>query len=107
MLLGGEINFLACSLRHDSVLIFNFSDMKRGCNIKNLRISSHAFGKNLRNQRTLIYQKNSYRIKAQKLPMIKQGVKTMNAEFIRTRALSQLSFVQVRPYATRSRCFSP
>ena len=32
--------------------------------------------------------------------MVKQGVKTMNAEFIRTSALSQLSFVQFRPYAT-------
>ena len=32
--------------------------------------------------------------------MLKQGVKTINAEFIRTRALSQLSFVQFRPYAT-------
>ena len=32
--------------------------------------------------------------------MVKQGVKTMNAEFIRTSALSQLSFVQLRPYAT-------
>ena len=34
--------------------------------------------------------------------MLKQGVKTINAEFIRTRALSQLSFVQFRPCAT---CF--
>ena len=32
--------------------------------------------------------------------MLKQGVKTINAEFIRTRALSQLSFVQFRPYAS-------
>ena len=32
--------------------------------------------------------------------MLKQGVKTINAEFIQTRALSQLSFVQIRPYAT-------
>ena len=31
--------------------------------------------------------------------MLKQGVKTINAEFIGTRALSQLSFVQFRPYA--------
>ena len=31
--------------------------------------------------------------------MLKQGVKTINAEFIRTRTLSQLSFVQFRPYA--------
>ena len=31
--------------------------------------------------------------------MLKQGVKTINAEFIRTRALSQL-FVQFRPYAS-------
>ena len=32
--------------------------------------------------------------------MLKQGVKTINIEFIRTRALSQLSFIQFRPYAT-------
>ena len=32
--------------------------------------------------------------------MLKQGVKTLNAEFIRTTALSQLSFVQFRHYAT-------
>ena len=32
--------------------------------------------------------------------MIKQGIKTMNAEFIQTCALFQLSFVQFRPYAT-------
>ena len=31
--------------------------------------------------------------------MLKQGVKTINAKFIRTRALSQLSFIQFRPYA--------
>ena len=31
--------------------------------------------------------------------MLRQGVKTINAEFIRTRALSQLSLVQFRPYA--------
>ena len=37
---------------------------------------------------------------AEKLPMLKQGVKTINAEFIRTCVLSQLSFVQFRPYAT-------
>ena len=32
--------------------------------------------------------------------MLKQGVKTINVDFILTRALSQLSFVQFRPYAT-------
>ena len=32
--------------------------------------------------------------------MLKQGVKTINAEFVRTRALSQLPFVQFRPYST-------
>ena len=31
-----------------------------------------------------------YHIIAQKLPMLKQGLKTIKAEFIRTRALSQL-----------------
>ena len=37
---------------------------------------------------------------AEKLPILKEDVKTINAEFIRTCALSQLSFVQFRPYAT-------
>ena len=32
--------------------------------------------------------------------MLKQGIKTINAEFIRTHALSQLSFVQLRLDAT-------
>ena len=32
--------------------------------------------------------------------MLKQGVETINIAFIRTRALSQLSFIQFRPYAT-------
>ena len=49
---------------------------------------------------------NSLSIKTQNskscehITMLKQGVKTTNAEFIRTRALSQLSFVQFRLYAT-------
>ena len=30
--------------------------------------------------------------------MIKQGIITMNAEFIQTHTLSQLSFIQLRPY---------
>ena len=34
------------------------------------------------------------------ITMLKQGVKAINAEFIRTCALSQLSFLQFRPYAT-------
>ena len=32
--------------------------------------------------------------------MLKQGVKTINAEFIQTHVLFQLSFVQFRPHAT-------
>ena len=32
--------------------------------------------------------------------MLKQGIKTINAKFIRTLSLPQLSFVQFRPYAT-------
>ena len=32
--------------------------------------------------------------------MLNQGVKTIIAEFIRTRALSQLYFVKFKPYAT-------
>ena len=50
----------------------------------------------------------SYDVTAQKHPMLKQGTKTINAEFIRTCELSQLffirfrpcAFVQLRPYAT-------
>ena len=30
--------------------------------------------------------------------MIKKGIITMNAEFIQTHTLSQLSFIQLRPY---------
>ena len=41
----------------------------------------------------------NYRIIAQKLPLLKQGVKTINDEFIQTHALSQLSVVLFRPYA--------
>ena len=49
---------------------------------------------------------NSLSIKTQNsksyehITMLKQGLKTINAEFIRTYALSQLSFVQFRPYST-------
>ena len=32
--------------------------------------------------------------------MLKEGLKTINTEFIRSRALSQLSFIQFKPYAT-------
>ena len=32
--------------------------------------------------------------------MLKQGLKTINTEFIRSQALSQLSFIQFKPYAT-------
>ena len=39
-------------------------------------ITSPVFSKKLRNQTTY-----NYRITAQKLPMLKQGVKTFNAEF--------------------------
>ena len=42
----------------------------------------------------------NYRIIAQKLAMLNQGVKTIFAEFIRTLVLSQLYFVQFKPYAT-------
>ena len=44
----------------------------------------------------------NYRVTAQKLPMLKQGMKTINAEFIRTCELSQLFFVKFRLYAFRS-----
>ena len=36
----------------------------------------------------------------QKLPTLKQDVKTIKAEFIQTHALSQFCFSQFRPYAT-------
>ena len=42
----------------------------------------------------------NYCIIAQKLPLLKQGVNTINDEFIQTHALSQLSVVLFRPYAT-------
>ena len=42
----------------------------------------------------------NYRIIAQKLPLLKQGVNTINDEFIQTHAVSQLSVVLFRPYAT-------
>ena len=63
---------------------------------------SHVFSKNLRNQRTSRYQKIlcNYYIIAQKLLILKQGLKTINAKFIQTHALSQLSFVQFRLSAT-------
>ena len=32
--------------------------------------------------------------------MLKEGLKTINIEFIRSQALSQLSFIQFKPYAT-------
>ena len=56
--------------------------------ILNLRITSWVFGKNLRNERTLRYQKiiYNYCIIAQKL-----GV-------TRTQALTQLSFAHFKPY---------
>ena len=38
-------------------------------------------------------------IVAQKLPMLKQGIKSIKNEFIWTHALSQLSFIQFKPYA--------
>ena len=37
---------------------------------------------------------------AQKHPTSKQGIKTINTEYIQTILLSQLSFAQFRPYAT-------
>ena len=70
--------------------------------VTKLRITSQVFSKNLRNPRTIIYQKNSLQLSynKQKLLMLKEGIKTINAEFIRTRASSQLSFGQFRSYAT-------
>ena len=83
MLLRGETIFFVRSLRHYCVLIFNFSDIKRGNKIKFQELH-HKYSKNLRNQRTLRYQKiiYNYRAIAHKLPMLKQGAKTINPEFI-------------------------
>ena len=39
--------------------------------------------------------------------MLKQGVKTINAEFVQTKALSQLPLVQFRLYATLFPGLSP
>ena len=44
----------------------------------------------------------NYDVTAQKHPMLKQGTKTINAEFIQTCELSQLFFIQFRPCAFRS-----
>ena len=70
--------------------------------VTKLRITSQVFSKNLRNPRTIIYQKNSLQLSYNitETLMLKEGMKTINAEFIRTRASSQLSFGQFRSYAT-------
>ena len=60
--------------------------------------------KNLRNQRTLRCKKNSLQVSYNSAKLVdddfKTRRKTINAEFIQTRALSQLSFVPFRPYTT-------
>ena len=53
MLLRGETNFSVCTLF--SPLIFLIKNVVKN---QNLRITSQVFCKNLRNQRTLRYQKN-------------------------------------------------
>ena len=45
MLLRGETNFFVCSLRRYSVLIFNFSDIKRGYKIKILELHHNSLVK--------------------------------------------------------------
>ena len=55
MLLRRETKFFVRSLRDYSVLIFSFSDIKRGNKIKILE-----FSKTLRNQRTLRYKKKFF-----------------------------------------------
>ena len=59
MFLIGETSFVQ-SLRHYSVIIFNFSDIKHSN--QNLRIISQVLSKNLRNERNLGYQKNSLQL---------------------------------------------
>ena len=70
--------------------------------VTKLRITSQVFSKNLRNRRTIIYQKNSLQLSYNNTEtlMLKEGMKTINAEFIRTRASSQFSFGQFRSCAT-------
>ena len=45
MLLRGEANFFVRSLRHYLVLIFNFSDLKRGYKIKIWELHHKSFVK--------------------------------------------------------------
>ena len=78
----------------DIVLILNFSDKKRVWKTV-IQELHHKSSVEISEIKELIDC-----IKAQKLPMLKQGVKIINAEFIWTRALSQLSFVEFRPYAS-------
>ena len=92
MLLRGETSFFVHSLRHYSVLIFNFSIFNSSkkknvvtklksknyikCLVKILEI------KNFKILKKIIY---NYCITVHKLPMLKQDViKTINAEFNRT-----------------------
>ena len=47
-----------------------------------------------------LYTKKQNGKSCEHIAMLKRGIKTINTKFIGTRALSQLSFVQFRPYAT-------
>ena len=84
MLLRGETNFFARTLRHYSVLIFNFSDIKCGRKIKIKELHHKSLVKIQEIKEFQIIKKNiyNYGIIAQKLPMLKQGLTTINAEFI-------------------------
>ena len=94
MLLRGETNFFVHSLRHHSVLIFNFSDIKCGYKLKS-KDYIKVVSKSLRNERTLRYQKNYLQLSynSTELLMLKQGVKTMLNVFKHVHYPNFLSFI--------------
>ena len=61
-----------------------------------------VYSKNLRNPKTLRYQKNiyNYRIMAQNLPMLKQGVKKLTLNLFEHVHYPNFFFVHFRPYTT-------
>ena len=95
MLLIGETSFFVRSFRHFPHLQFFW--YKTWLQNSNLRLHHKPVIKELEDIKKFLYTYDP--IIAQKLPILKQGVKTINTEFIRTRALSQLSLIQFRPYA--------
>ena len=99
MLLRGETNFTFCTLKYYSVLIFNFSDIKHSYKIKIQRITSQVLIKNLRNQRTLRYQKNCLQLSYDSTETSDVKTRRKNNS-CKIYFIEILSFVQFRPYAT-------